>query len=108
MSSKLWGGVFAPTEKVHQKIPCKKAHLVDFGDTIHVKAEDVRRLPKVFCTQPKMALPCCLADLDVADEEKAQWTTFEFGGLFEWLCSVSSVSCCFLLAVPHQPRAFLS
>ena len=48
-----------------------QAHLVDFGETIHVRAEDVRRLPKAFCSQPKMALPCCLADLEVSDEEKA-------------------------------------
>ena len=32
----------------------------------------------------------------------AQWITFEFCGLFKRLHLVSFVSCCFLLAVPHQ------
>ena len=39
---------------------------------------------------------------------EAQWITFEFGGLFVWLCLVTCVSCCFFLAaVPFQRRACL-
>ena len=38
---------------------------------------------------------------------KAQWKMFEFGGSFDELCLVSSVSCYFLLAVPCQRRARL-
>ena len=35
---------------------------------------------------------------------KVQWITFEFGGLFEWFCLVSSVTCCFLLHIVQIRR----
>ena len=73
-----------------------------------------------FCSQPTPAFavvtgpttggrqPACTAKKSVRSAPtRSQRITFEFGGLFLWLCCVSSVSCCLLLALPHKRRARL-
>ena len=64
-------GSWYRAETIQQDPFLCQVFLVDYGKEIGVPYVDIQPLVKQFCSDPKMALLCCLSDLEVKDEVKA-------------------------------------